>query len=73
MTTLDLIAQTAKDLPPDKQQEILDFIEFLRSKERPNGPLRDLYGILAGVGITEEDIAEARKEMWGSFPKALPE
>jgi hypothetical protein len=25
-----------------------------------------------GVDITEEDIAEARREMWGNFPREFP-
>ena len=33
-------------------------------------PRRSLRGLWAdlNVHITEEDIAEARREMWGSFP-----
>ena len=36
-------------------------------------PRRSLLGLCAdlGVTVTEEDIAEARKEMWGNFPREL--
>jgi len=58
-------------LPPDKQQEVLDFASFLANKQMR--PLKSLHGILAGQGISisEEDIAEIRKEMWANFPREL--
>jgi EAL domain-containing protein (putative c-di-GMP-specific phosphodiesterase class I) len=58
-------------LPPDKQQEILDFAEFLQQKNRPKKPLKSVQGLCADlkVDITEEDIAQARQEMWGNFPR----
>jgi len=30
---------------------------------------RSLRGIWRGLDITEKDIAEARREMWGGFPR----
>jgi hypothetical protein len=32
-------------------------------------PRQSLYGLWAGVQISEEDIDEARREMWGNFPR----
>jgi hypothetical protein len=32
-------------------------------------PLRSLYGLWAGTNVSEEDIEEARREMWGNFPR----
>ena len=32
-------------------------------------PKRSLFGILSSVSVSEEDIAEARREMWGNFPR----
>jgi hypothetical protein len=57
-------------LPSDKQQEALDFVEFLRQKSSAKRPLRSALGLCAdlNVKITPEDIAQARKEMWGNFP-----
>jgi hypothetical protein len=57
------------ELPAAKQQEVLDFATFLGTKERR--PKKSLLGILKGSGlsVSEEDIAEARKEMWGNFPR----
>jgi hypothetical protein len=30
---------------------------------------KSLRGLWAGVDITESDIAEARNQMWGNFPR----
>ena len=30
-------------------------------------PLRSLYGLWRGFSISAEDIAQARREMWGEF------
>ena len=64
------IVENLRVLPPEKQQEVLDFIEFLKAKSRLKVDRRSIKGICAdlGVHITEEEIAEARQEMWGNFP-----
>jgi len=33
-------------------------------------PRKSLRGLWKGLNITEEDIAEARREMWGDFPRS---
>jgi hypothetical protein len=65
------VMQALEALPPDKQQELLDFAEFLQHKLAPKRPQRSLKGLWAdlNIHITEEDIAEARHEMWGNFPR----
>ncbi|MGK7887661.1 MAG: DUF2281 domain-containing protein [Crocosphaera sp.] len=35
MNTIDLVKQKIHLLPPDKQEEVLDFIEFLMIKSKP--------------------------------------
>ncbi len=35
MNTIDLVTQKIQLLPPDKQEEVLDFIEFLMKKYQP--------------------------------------
>ena len=75
MTIEQAIAERVKLLPPEKQLEVLDFAESLHQRSG-NGkhPRRSLEGALAhlGVSVTEEDIAEARREMWGNFPREFP-
>lgn len=65
------VLEKLRQLPVDKQQEVLDFAEFLHQKMVSKPPLRSVKGLWAGldIDITEEDIAQARKEMWGNFPK----
>jgi hypothetical protein len=71
MTTWELIAERAKDLPADKQQELLDFAEFLHRKYEAKRPLHSVGGLCEdlGVDISAEDIDAARREMWGNFPR----
>lgn len=58
-----------RQLPPDKQREAIDFVECLHKKSSTTGAKRSLKGLWndLGVDITEEDLAQSRKEMWGNF------
>ena len=65
----EAIAARVRELPPERQQEVLDFANFLGSKAKR--PRKSMYGLWKDLGISfsEQDIAEARKEMWGNFPR----
>ena len=68
------VIEKLKSLPPQKQQAVLDFAEFLDRKDsarRSHQARQSLEGLWAdlGLNITEGDIAEARQEMWGHFPR----
>jgi len=69
MVIEDAILEKLRRLPPAKQEEVLHFVEDLEQATVP--PRRSLEGYFAhlGVEITSEDIAEARREMWGNFPR----
>jgi phage-related protein len=55
-------------LSPDKQAEVLNFIESLSQLNKPEQSRQSLKGIWAGLtNISEEDIAEARRELWANF------
>jgi hypothetical protein len=60
-----------EDLPVEKKQEVLDFVEFVHARSVPKRPRRSIVGLWAdlNVDITEEDIAEARREMWGNLDR----
>ena len=62
--------QKLRGLPPQKQEEVLALVSRLQEKSG-NGPRRSLLGLWSdpGVKLSEEDIAQARREMWGSFPR----
>jgi hypothetical protein len=67
------LLEKLRDLPPGKQKEVLDFVDSLKEKNGTKRPLRSLRGLWKdlNIHITEEDIAEARREMWGNFPREI--
>lgn len=67
----DLVLEKLRELPPEKQQAVLKFVESLQQDGGSTKPLKGFEGLLENynVQITEEDIAEARREMWGNFPR----
>jgi hypothetical protein len=58
-------------LPADKQKQVLDFVETLEKKIGTPRRRRSLKGLWADLGaeVSPEDITEARREMWGGFPR----
>jgi len=73
MTIEEMVLEKLRDLPADKKQVVLEFVESLKTESGDGKPLRSLRGLWAdyGIEITEEDIAEARREMWGNFPRDI--
>lgn len=71
MKIADRIVQKLHVLPPDKQREVLDFVDFLAQRGAPARSRRDSQGIWTDLGIdlTGEEIDEARRELWGAFPR----
>ena len=67
------LLEKIRHLPIDKQQQLLDFAEFLSQKITIKTPLKSVRGLCADlkVDISEEDIAQARQEMWGNFPRDI--
>ncbi len=58
-------------LPVEKQKEVLNFVKTLEKKTRAQRYRRSLKGLWGDLGaqVSSEDIAEARREMWGGFPR----
>jgi hypothetical protein len=71
MTVEEILLEKIKVLPMNRKHEVLDFAEFLEEKEAKPKPRQSAYGMLSdlNIKITEEDISEARKEMWKNFPR----
>lgn len=71
MTIEEAVLEKLRQLPQEKQQEMLDFAEFLQHKTSSRLPRRSLEGIWEGmnVSISKEEIDEARREMWANFPR----
>ena len=74
MTVEETVLEKLRELPPDKKLEVLDFVESLQRKSAAKQPRRSLRGLWADLGppVTAEEIAEARREMWGNFPREFP-
>lgn len=80
MTIEQAVLENLQDLPTEKQQQVLDFVKFLKqqvtikSESSIQGNRKSYKGMWAdlGIQITDEDIAEVRQEMWGNFPREFP-
>ena len=71
---LDELIETVKHLPRDKQLKVREFIGQLQGdadSHTAGPPLKGFLGALEHLNcdISQEDIAEARREMWGNFPR----
>jgi hypothetical protein len=73
MTIEQQVLEKLRGLPPEKQKEVLEFVDSLNENAGANKPLLSLEGIWADleIRVTNEDIAEARREMWGTFPRDI--
>jgi hypothetical protein len=71
MTIQEQVLEKLRDLPPALQKEVLVFVDLLSQKNSAPKPRRSIRGLWKdlNIEITEEDIAEARREMWGNFPR----
>jgi hypothetical protein len=70
MTVEQQVVEKLRGLSLQKQEEVLAYISGLQQETRGR-PRRSLAGLWAdlGVNVSEEDISQARQEMWGNFPR----
>jgi hypothetical protein len=73
MTIAEQVLSKLRDLPPEKQKEVLEYVDSIKIETKGKNPLPSLRGLWKdlNIDITEEDIAEARREMWGRFPRDI--
>jgi hypothetical protein len=66
-----LLLEKIRRLPPEKQDEVEHFIEKLEQTLPVKKKRRSLMGLCSDLNehITAEEIDQARKEMWGNFPR----
>lgn len=71
MTLEQAVLEKLRQLPPEKQQEVLEFTESLHSEKNTNPSLKNVKGLWSDLKqqITEDDISQIRKEIWNNFPK----
>jgi len=74
--TFEDVLQLAKQLTPGQKLLLIaaiapDLEEPLRHAESDLQPLKSLYGLWQdfGIDLSGEEIDEARREMWGTFPR----
>jgi len=70
--TLEEAMQIANRLPPQEKAYLI--ARLIPSIERDlqlarNTPRKSLRGLWRGLDTTEEELAEARREMWKTFPR----
>ena len=67
------VIEKLRQLPIEKQQELLDFAEFLYQKNTTKPKLQSIKGLCVDlkIDITKEDIDRDREEMWKNFPKEV--
>lgn len=65
------VMERLESLTPEQQLKLREFLNSLEPSNGPKTPRRSLRGLFADLGVTisEEDIDEARREMWGNFPR----
>lgn len=71
MSTQSSVIEKILSLTPEQQREVMDFVESLKKSPTQSSARRSLMGMFSHlkVNVSEEDIAEARREMWGNFPR----
>jgi hypothetical protein len=67
------VMEKLESLTPEQQAKLREFLDSLEPGNGPKAPRRSLRGLFADLGLTisEEDIDEARREMWGNFPRDI--
>ena len=71
LSVADQLREKVISLPAEKQRQILEYAERLECEtaQPPRNPLHNPEGLWAnkGINISEEDIAEMRREAWGEY------
>lgn len=72
VVTLEEVLDLVKQLSPVDKVRLIERVAPEIEHElafTTRTPRKSLRGLWRGLDISEEDIAEARREMWGSFPR----
>ena len=58
-STADKLVEKIKELPETRLQEVLDFVDFLRSRsQKDDDPILDVVGCLSGKPLSGQEIEE---------------
>lgn len=73
MTTQESILAILNELPSEKVEAVLEFAKSLSPQPSPTPPESTLRGLWRDldVHLTEDEISDARREMWERFPRQV--
>ena len=62
MNVEEAVVENLRTLPPERQQEVLDFVELLAQRTTRERPRRSAEGLWAdlGISVAEEVFTQAR-------------
>ena len=65
------ILEAVRDLPDEKQHEILSHATRLREEIGTKKPFKSIEGLWAdlNISLSAEEIDENQREMWKNFPR----
>ena len=72
MSVEELVLDKLRNMPAEKQQQVLEFVNTLVESNDSKPPRQNWMGKFdhLNLNISAEDIDEARREMWGNFPRS---
>ncbi len=70
MNVEQIVLSKLRALPEQEQEKVLDYLATLEATAH-KPPRVSSYGLWAGIGeaITEQEIDDARAELWREFPR----
>ena len=70
MSFTEMMLQKIQALPPEKQREVLEYVERIGTAPSKAGPRLDPEGALAEQpsGLDFDDFEKARRALWGDTP-----
>lgn len=71
--TLDHVLKLAEQLSPLDKVRLIERVAPQLERDLQaidDRPRQSLRGLWKGIDLSDEDIAEARREMWSNFPRA---
>lgn len=69
-TSFDQVLTLSDSLSPLEKVRLVEYVmNSLKNDIEPKKPRKLLRGLWSDTNITAEEIDEARKEMWGTFPR----
>ena len=71
MSVEHAILEAVRELPAEKQQEILSYATRLRQEAASKKPYKSIKGLWAdlGISLSAEEIEENQREIWKNFPR----